>query len=116
MLAEGMGQERQKRKKANFCSESPKGAHEIKPNLHDQEKGLLAPCPTLGKYGFCFHFITTDLGQSQQEHRDVLGANTSQLPSARQHPREGLAQDVRAELPFSYHSSFFPEVTKSVYI
>lgn len=42
------------------------------------------------KSGFCVPFITTDLGQSQQENRDVLGAHTSQVPPARQHP--GKAQ------------------------
>lgn len=36
------------------------------------------------KSGFCVPFITTDLGQSQQENRDVLGAHTSQHPGKAQ--------------------------------
>lgn len=63
---------------------------------------LAFPCPTLLKSGFCVPFITTDLGQSQQENRDVLGPHTSQLPSARQHP--GKAQLTMSRQ--SCHSDF----------
>lgn len=93
MTAEGMRQEREKGKtKKRFCSGSPKGAFEIKFNLiyATRNRVCFSFFPIWGALGFAstLPFTTTDLGQPQQEHGDVLGgkhpsAPLGQLPALR---------------------------------
>lgn len=120
MIAERMGQEREKgAKPPGFCSVSPKGACEIKRNLHSQEQGSPLPLPTSGRSGFCFstplhnrRFGTTPAkawGCSQGQTPVCLPAP----PTPPAHPIQGSSPE-QAWLPAlrtsrqSYRSGFFP--------